>query len=173
MCMAMAGMMFSMVGAIANYANQVHQTEVYNAQAKQNAINASLAAQSQYQDNQKKFIYDSKELQQQGYQAEMKAKQAKGVAMASAGSSGIDASSLSVHDIIADLDQKNAVNLSNLSTKQDDKRDAYLSDNKTAYYQAQNRINSMPYKETPSPLGMILGIGQSLVGGMSSMGAFG
>lgn len=160
------GMGLQMAGQVAGFANQSHQTDLYNAAAKQNAINASLAAERQYEDEGRKFIYNSREIQQEGYQAAMKGRQAVGTTMASAGGAGFDASSISLSDIISSENQKTAQSIDNIKTKEDDQKNTLKSADDSSFAQAQGRINSMPYKASPSALGLAIGLGSDLVGGI-------
>lgn len=168
MCTPMAGIGIGMqmLGQVAGFAGQQHQTDLYNAAARQNAINASVAATHQYEDEGRKFIYNMREVQQEGYQAVMKGRQAVGTTVASAGGAGFDASSISVGDIISAENQKTAWSVDNIRTKQDDQKNVLKSSEDSEYAQAQGRINSMPFKEGPSALGLAIGLGSDIVGGI-------
>ena len=163
MCTPMAAIGFglSAISSVAGYGQQVADTKAYNAQAAQNAANASIAATHKYEDEGRRTAYDVQRLQQEGYKQAMEARRVKGSAIASAGSSGIDISSLSVGSILSDIDQQEAINESNTQTKMDDRTEAYKGNVQSYEAEAQGRINSMPFKATPSPLGAILGIAQA------------
>lgn len=155
-----------MVGQVAQFSNQQHQTDLYNAAAKQNGINASVAAERQYSDEAQKFIYNARQVQQEGYQAVMKGRQAVGQSIASAGAAGFDTSSLSVGDIISGENQKTQWSVDNMHTKMDDQKNALDSADQTYYGQAQGRTNSMPYKAPPSSLGLAIGLASDVAGGI-------
>lgn len=157
----------SMAGSVAQFAGQSQQTAQYNAAAKQNGINANVAAEHQFADEGRKYIYDMRELQQEGYAATMKGRQAVGTSIASAGASGFDASSFSVGDIISSENQKTAQSMDNIRTKQDDKGNALRSADDTIEAQTQGRINSMPGKAAPSALGLAIGLGSDIAGGLA------
>lgn len=154
--MAAIGFGVSAIGQAAGYAQSQQDTDNYNAQAKQNAINASVAASNKYADAGRQYAYDVMHTQQEGYNQAMKARQAHGSAVASAGSSGFEGAT--VNDVLNDIDQQEAINEANSQTKIDDKKQAYQGQVQSYEAEAQNRINSMPLKSDPSPLGAILGI---------------
>jgi hypothetical protein len=160
MCSPMAAVGFGLqaIGSVAGYGQQAADVKQANAEARQNAVNASVAASHQYEDEGRKLSYDTKALQQEGYNQAMEARRATGTAIASAGSSGLDVGSISVHSILSDIDQQEAINESNTQSKMDDKQEAYKANTISEKAQAQGRINSMPLKRKPSPLGAILGI---------------
>lgn len=160
MCDPMSAIGFGLSAAsqVAGFAGQQEQTDAYNAAAQQNAINAGVAASNKYADEGRSFVYDSKKNMQEGYKAVMSGRKARGTAVASAGSAGIDGSSLTLGDILSDINQESAVNLDNIAAKQDDMKSAFRSRVKSYEAEAQGRINSMPYKEGPSPLALGLNI---------------
>lgn len=149
------------LGQVASFAGAAAETANYNAAAEQNAINASLAMQSKTEDEQRRLSYDTKQNIQEGYDAVMKARQAKGTAIASAGSAGLDASSLSVDAILSNISNQEAMSELNTKDKIEDQIDAYRGRTKGYYYEAMGRINSMPPKAGPNPLGLAIGIAQS------------
>lgn len=163
MCTPLAAVGFglSAISSAAEYGQSVNDTKMYNSQAKQNAINASVAATHKYEDEGRKYAYDVKNVQQQGYKQAIAARQATGTAIASAGSSGIDGSSHTVQAILSDIDQQEAINEANSQAKIDDRKEGYSSAVESYEAEAQGRINSMPFKAKPSPLGAILGIATS------------
>lgn len=156
--MAAAGFGIQALGSATNFVSQLSATNAYNAAAQQNAMNASVAATRSYEDEGKKYAYNMRELQQQGYKAAMQGRQAQGAALASAGSVGFDASSLSVNSILAAEAQKTATNLDNVKTKQMDQLGAYDSATHSLEAQAQGRANSMPIKSGPNPLALGINI---------------
>lgn len=160
MCGPLAAIGFGLQAAsqVAGFAGQQQATDDYNAAARQNAINASLAMTHKTEDEQRRYAYDTKNNISQAYDAIMKARQAKGTAIASAGTAGLDASSLSVDSILSNIGNQEAESVNNFQAKQDDMEDAYRSRTRGYYYEAMGRINSMPFKRGPSPLGLGLGI---------------
>lgn len=163
MCIAAAGLGFGLqaLGQVASFAGAASETANYNAAAAQNAINASLAMTSKTEDEQRRLGYDNKQNIQEGFDAVMKARQAKGTAIASAGSAGLDASSLSVDAIVSNLANQEAMSELNTKAKVEDQVEAYRGRTKGYYYEAMGRINSMPPKAGPNPLGLAIGIAQS------------
>jgi hypothetical protein len=160
MCTPMAAIGFGLqaIGQVAGYGQSVADTKAYNSQAKQNAVNASVAASHNYELEGRRYSYDIRQMQQEGFQQAMKARQATGTAIASAGSSGLEGSGHTVNAILSDIDQQEAINEANTATKMEDRREGYTSAVQHYEAEAQGRINSMPLKSTPSPLGAILGI---------------
>jgi uncharacterized membrane protein len=149
----------SAAGQVAGFMGQQQATDAYNDSAKQNAINANLAATQQYTDEQRKTLADAKQTNQQGYQAAIQARQAVGAAKASVGSAGMDMSSLSVNSILSNLHNQEAQSEYAVQDRHDQEVAGYNSRTTGEEMQAQGRINSMPYKNSPSPLGLALGIG--------------
>lgn len=166
MCNPMAAIGFGLSAAsqVAGFSAQQQQTDAYNAAAQQNAINAGVAASNKYGDEQRSFVYDSKKNMQEGMKAVFASRKARGTALASAGSAGIDGSSISLGDILSDINQENALNLSNIKAKQEDATSAFRSNVKSYEAEAQGRINSMPYKEGPNPLALGLNIASAGLG---------
>ena len=164
MCTPVIGAVIGAAGQVASFAGQQQQTDAYNAAAMQNAQSASLAAANQYADEGRKMIYNTRQVQQEGFQAVMKGRQAVGTAEASAGASGIDASSLSLGPIINNLKAQTAQSVDNMQTKMDDINSVYTSESTTSQAQAQGRINSMPIKADPNPLSLGINIASDAVG---------
>jgi uncharacterized membrane protein len=162
-CTLAAGIGFGLqaIGSIAGFAGQQSQTDAYNATARQNAINASVAATHKYEDEGRRFVYNSKKNMQEAYDVSLKDRQARATAVASAGTAGFDGSSLSLNAILADMDNQDARNMSKVQTKEDDLHDTYSSNVQSYQAEALGRINSMPFKAGPSPLALGLGIMQS------------
>lgn len=163
MCSPMAAIGFGLSAAsqVAGFAGQQQATDEYNRTAAQNAVNAKVAAANAYGDEQLKYSYDSKKNAQEAYDAVMKARQAKGIVQASAGSAGFDASSLSVSDLVSEQSRAEARDHYNFLTKQEDMSNNYDSRTKSIKAQAEGRINSMPYKSGPSALALGIGIAKS------------
>lgn len=166
--LAVAGFAIQAAGAAANFAAQQQATDAYNQQAMVNARDASLAATRKYEDEGRRLGYDARRTQQEGYRATMKGREAIGTAVASAGSSGFDISSLSVGAILANEEQKLAQNLDSVRTEFDDMKDAYRGRVRGYEAEAQGRINSMPMKAGPNPLGLAINIAGAGLGAYRS-----
>lgn len=160
MCTPVAAIGFGLqaVSQVASFAGQQQQTDAYNAAAAQNAQNASLAAERQYEDQGRRFIYNNTKVLQEGQDAIFSARKARGALTASAGSAGIDASSLTVQSLLSESHSEEARSEYNADLKRQDSLNALKSANDEAYAQAQGRIASMPHKDGPSPLALGLGI---------------
>ncbi len=148
------GMGLQIAGSVAGFAGQQQATNDYNSAAMANARNASLAAQHQYEGEGRKLITDTAAINQEGFDAVMSARQARGQAEASAGSSGIDASSITVASILADMDAQEARSEFNTGLKREDAKYGYTENTRAIKAQAEGRINSMPTKRGPSPLAL-------------------
>lgn len=133
MCVELAGI----VGAVGSIA----QAQAQNAAAAANAQAASLAAQRKYDDLQRKYVYNARDTQQQGYKAAMDARDSAATAVASAGSSGVGG--ISVSNIFAAINQIGAENEARVRTKQDDLETSYKSEVDTAEAEARGRIASV------------------------------
>lgn len=136
----------------------VAQANAQNAASAANAQSASLAAQSKYDDQQRRFVFNSRSLQQEGYKAEMEKREAAGTAVASAGSSGVGG--ISVGSILAAVNQQGAENQARVRTKQDDLQSSYTSDVKTIEAEARNRTASV---QPANPMNLGLNILSSFV----------
>lgn len=164
---------FGALSSVASFAGESQAAAEYNNAARQNAVNASLAAQNKYEDAQRKYIYDSKATQKEGYQATLKGRSSVAVGRASAGSAGIDASSISLANLIAAEEQTAAENISRTRLKQEDLTDSFKSEVRSYEAEAKNRIASMPFKSGPNPLGLAIGIAGSVVKGGQEKGWWG
>ncbi|WP_316172970.1 hypothetical protein [Bradyrhizobium sp. SZCCHNRI2049] len=173
MCMMMAGMALGVIGAIGQYAAQKQATDDYNAQAAAAHRDAQYAATLKYKDLDSKYIYDNKALQQQGYKSALNNRESIATGVASSGAMGIDPGSITIGNLVAQNKQQEAQNESNLQDKMDDARAQRDGQMQSVQAEAQQRINSVPFKREPSPLGAILGIGTSLVKGMGGGGMSG
>jgi hypothetical protein len=162
--MSAIGFGLSAASQVAGFSAQQQQTDAYNAAARQNAINAGVAASNKYADEGRSYVYDSKKNMQEGMKAVFSGRKARGTAIASAGSAGIDGSSISLGDIVSDINNETALNLDNVAAKQDDMKHALVSNLKSYEAEARGRINSMPYKEGPSPFALGLNIASAGLG---------
>lgn len=145
----------AVLGAGLQIAGQVAGFAAQNQQSKQNAINASLAAQRKYEDTDRKFIYDTKAANQEGYKAIMEGREARGTAIASAGSSGVRVGSPTSAYILSNINSKIAQIEDNVRLKAEDRRMARSGDMKSIEAEAKNRIASVP---RPNPLALGLNI---------------
>lgn len=164
--MAALGLGMSAASSVVGFMGEQEKAKRHNEMVLQNAQNASLAASDKYTDEQKKYIYDSRQIQQEGYGAALKGRAAGATALASAGASGFDASSISVGALLAGEAQKTAQSLDNIKTKQDDLEASFQSRVKTAEAEAKARTNSMQMQAGPSPLALGLNIVNSGLGAM-------
>lgn len=133
MCVGIEGVVGA-VGAIA-------QANAQNQAAASNAQSASLAAQRKYDDLQRRFVYNSRATQQEGYSAAMKARESAGTAVASAGSSGVGG--VSIASVLANINQEGAENQARVRTKQDDLKASYTSQVDSVEAEARSRIASV------------------------------
>lgn len=170
MCMMMASMGLGMIGAIGQYAAQKQATDDYNAQAAAAHRDAMIAATNKYKDVDTKYIYDNKSLNQQGYKAALQARDSIATGVASSGAAGINPGSITIANLVSQTQQQAAQNEDNIQTKRDDSFAQLLGQGETIKAEAQQRINAVPFKREPSPLGMILGIAGAGVKGMSDNG---
>ena len=155
------GLALSIGSSVMAYQGQQKQAKAQNQMRQDNAINANIAAQRKYEDEGRKLTFDARQLQQDGYKAVMDTRKAQGTALASAGASGMDISSLSVSAILADQEQQLANSLSNVQTKLTDTKDAYNSRVSSYEAEAAGRANSIAPASGPSPLALGLNIASS------------
>jgi hypothetical protein len=168
--MMMAGMALGIVGAIGQYAAQKKATDDYNKQAAIAHRDAMIAGTNKYRDNDSKFIYDAKSLNQQGYKAALNGREEMAKGLASSGGMGIDPGSNTLDNLMSSSRQIAAQNEANVQTKRDENFDSRNNNAASITSEIQGRINAVPFKAQPSPLGMILGIANSAVGGMGGGG---
>lgn len=155
----------SIAGSVMQYQGQKSATDQYNQQAAINARDAQLAFANKTADINRNYIYDAKANQQEGYKNAMALRRGEGTIKASAGASGLDASSLSVDSILANERQIAAGNEAIINDRVDNLKSSRQSQVDTAMAEAQGRINSMPYKAGPNPLGLAINVAGDLVGG--------
>jgi hypothetical protein len=168
--MMMAGVALGAIGAIAQYQQQKQATDDYNAQAAVAHRDAMIAATNKYKDIDSKYRYDAKSINQDGYKAALNAREEIAKGVASSGSMGLAYGSNTLDDLMGQSRQVAAQNEANIQTKRDQNFDTVVNNGQTIQAEAQQRINSVPFKRDPSPLGMILGIANSAVGGMGGGG---
>ena len=159
--LAAASFAVSSAGAVVGYEGQVDATNAANAQAAAAHRNAGLAATRQYEDAQRKYEYEARSTQQQGNQAAMAGRAAIAQGVAAAGASGIDAGSISVTDILNEQRRQTALNLQNVSSRQSDLNQAFISEGRAIEQQAQGRIDSTPFQSGPSKLALMIDVGKA------------
>lgn len=143
------------------YEGQVAATDAQNQVNARAHQNASLAAQYQYEEAQRKFIYESRENQQKGFEAAMQGREALSTGAAQAGASGLDMASISIGDLLNEQRRQTAQNLQNINTRQEDLTQAFTGDVKGAQMQAQSRIDATPFQSGPSKLGLMIGLAKT------------
>jgi len=146
----------SIGSSVAGFVGQQQAAGAANTASLANAQSANIAAQGKYEDEQRKYIYDSRALQQQGYDATLKGREAVATGVATAGSSGV--SGISVENILAAARQQTAENISRVNTKQDDLFNSYQSRVDTYEAEALGRQAAAPMRSGPSPLALGLNI---------------
>jgi hypothetical protein len=149
---------------------QKQATDDYNAQAAAAHRDALIAATNKYKDIDSKYIFDAKSLNQDGYKAALQARESLATGVASSGAMGFNPGSITIGNLVAQTQQQGAQNEANIQTKRDDARQQLVGQGESIEAEAAQRINSTPFKREPSPLGMVLGIGTSLVKGFSGNG---
>lgn len=147
--------------SVASFAGQQSATDSYNAQAAAAQRDAQIATANKYTDVQRKYQYDAKSLNQQGYTAAMKGRAEVASGIASAGASGIAGGSLTLDNLIAASRQTAAENEARIQNKRDDATDALIGNFKSIEAEGKQRINSTPFKEGPNPLGLAIGLATS------------
>lgn len=157
------GFGLSAAGQVAGFAGEQEATKEYNRAAAQNRMNALVAANRQYADIDRSFIYNTTKDRMEAYDTVMDARKAASVVAASGGSSGFDARSLSVGDLLSEYDREQGETDARFGLKLDDRKSARNSNIEETRAQAEGRINSMPFKAGPSPLALGLGIANSAV----------
>lgn len=162
------GFGLSAAGQVAQFAGQSQATDEYNKAAAQNRLNALVAANNKYADTDRSYIYDSTKNRMEAYDKIMQARKAAGMVKASGGSSGFDASSLTVGDLLSEYDRDQGETTSRFGLKQEDLESSRTSRVESYRAEAEGRINSMPFKSGPSPLALGLGIASSALDGVKS-----
>lgn len=141
-----------------SFAGQVSATNAYNAQASVAHRDAEIAATNKYNDLQRKYTYDTKGVNQEGYKAALKGRSEVASGIASAGAAGIAPGSLTLDALINAANQTTAENENRIQAKRDDMQDALRGNMESVRAEAQQRINSTPYKEGPNPLGLAINL---------------
>lgn len=154
MCTLMAAL--GAASSAVSFMGQVQATNAYNAQAAAAHRDARIAATNKYADEQRRMIYNQKGLNQQGYQAAMKGREATATGIASAGATGVAGGSVTLDNLIAASLQQTAENEARVQTKREDYEESFRGAVKSYEAEAQQRINSMPFKQGPNPLGLMI-----------------
>jgi len=154
MCTLMAALGVASAGV--NFMGQMQATNAYNAQAAAAHQEARLAAERKYADEQRRMFYDQKNLNQEGYKAVRQGRAAAATGIASAGAGGIAAGSGTLDNLLAAAYQDTAENEARVQTKRDDLKQSYIGRVDSYEAEARQRISSMPFKQGPNPLGLII-----------------
>jgi hypothetical protein len=152
------------------FMGQAQATNEYNAQAAAAHRDARIAAANKYGDLQRQFNYDAKSTNQEGYKAAMKARAEQGTLVASSGAAGVAGGSITLENLIAMSQQVGAENEARIQAKRDDNKEGFIAKGETVKAEAQQRINSMPFKEGPNPLGLAINFASAAVQGGQSAG---
>lgn len=160
----------SAMGAVAKYSSDSQATAEYNAQAAAAHRDADIAATNKYKDLSTKYVYDAKSLNNDAYKATLKGRAELATGVASAGAVGIAPGSLTLNNLVAATRQQMANNESNISDKRDDNKETLVGADASVQAEAQQRINSMPFKAGPNPMTAALGVASAVVGGFQSVG---
>lgn len=166
MCMMAAAPLLGVASSVAGFAAEQQAVNAHNAATAQAHMDARWAAAQKYDDEGRRFRYDAKSLRKEAYNAIVKGREAVSTALASSGSAGISANSVSLGTIIAMERRKTAENAENANAKFDDMRASYVSKTESYRSEAQSRINSMPFKAGPNPLSLVIGIAGGLANGV-------
>jgi hypothetical protein len=153
-------------GSIVQFAGQAQATNDYNAQAAAAHRDARIAAVNKYGDIQRRYNYDAKANNQEGYKAALKGRAEIATGMASAGSAGIAGGSITLENLESMSRQIAAENETRVQTKRDDLRESFLGQGQSIQAEASQRINSMPFKRGPSPLGLAINLASAGVQGL-------
>lgn len=165
MCTLMAAV--AAAGSAVQFMGQVQATNAYNAQAAAAHRDAGIAASNKYGDIQRRYEYDAKATNQEGYKAALKGRSEAATGIASAGSAGISGGSITLQNLEAMSRQMAAENEARVQTKREDLRESFIGQGQSIQSEAQGRINSMPFKAGPNPLGLAISLASAGVTGMA------
>lgn len=168
MCTIAAALMAA--SSAVQFAGQVQATNAYNAQAAAAHRDAGIAASNKYGDLQRRYTYETKATNQEGYKAALRQRSEQGSLVASAGSAGIAGGSLTLDNLIAASRQVGAENEARVQAKRDDSQEALIGQFDSVRAEAQQRINSMPFKAGPNPLGLAINLASAAAGGAQTAG---
>ena len=144
--------------SVVKFGQEKSATDAYNSQAAAAHRDAQMAAGYKYKDSQNKYNFDAKGTNQEGYKAALKARAELGSLQASAGASGIAAGSLTLDNLESMSRQVAAENEARVDLKRDDAKESLVGQLTGIESEAKQRINSMPFKAGPSPLGLAIGL---------------
>ena len=167
MCMMAMAPLMAVASSVVGFMGEQQATNAHNAATAQAHMDARAAAANKYDDEGRRFRYDAKSLKKEAYKAVVKGREAVATAIASSGSSGVSAGSISLNNIIAHERRKTADNVYAADAKFEDMQASYVSKTESYRAEAQSRINSMPFKEGPNPLSLVVGIAGGLAKGFA------
>lgn len=147
----------------AQYVAGVNEANATNANNLQQQMDSGLAAGWQYADENRRFAYNSKALQQEGYDLAIKSRENVATGITSAASSGVGG--LTLGSLVADAKQKGAENQNRIQTKREDLRSSLASNIQSIYAQNKSVINATPMDSGPSALGLAIDMGTAYVTG--------
>lgn len=153
MCTAMA-----LLGTAMSAAGQVMAANAQNAAAEQNAVNANVAAGHKYAEEGRQLTQEARRANVEAYDKVMQARRAKGTALASTGSAGLDLSSASVNAIISGMNNDAALSEMNYQDNVENMKAGYIGRTKGAYHEARGRVASVP---KANPGNLAIGIASS------------
>jgi hypothetical protein len=163
----------SAASAAVSFAGQAQATSDYNKQAAAAHRDARIAAANKYGDLQRRYNYDARANNQEGYKAAMKGRAELATGITSGGSAGIAGGSITLANLESMSRQIAAENEARVGLKRDDLKDTFIGQGDSVRAEAQQRINSMPFKQGPNPLGLAINFAQAGVQGMGGIQGFG
>lgn len=158
----------SAAGSVVSFAGKQQAVDDYNANAAVAHRDASLAAQYKYEQEAQRNRYDAKDILIKGFEAVLKGREARATAIASAGASGFDTSSITISSLIDQEANKSARNEAVIKDQLDDLAESYVSRTKGYQMEAQGRINTTPFKSGPNPLELAIDLAGSAFKGYSA-----
>ena len=156
MCDPVSAMMAAQ--SAVKFAGEASAANAYNANAAAAHRDAGIAASIKYGDLQRRYVYEAKGLNQEGYKNQLKGRSEAATLTASAGSAGIAGGSITLENLLAQSAQIKAENESRIQTKRDDSMEAFMAQGDSVKAEAQQRINSTPFKDGPNPLGLAINL---------------
>ena len=145
----------AILGTAVSAAGQIMAANAQNQAAEQNAQNANMAAAHKYAEEGRRMTVEARRAVVDGYGKVMQARQAKGTALASTGSAGLDLSSASVNAIISGMNNEAAQSEMNFQDNVDELRAGYLGNTRGYYHEAKSRGAAVP---KANPANVALGI---------------
>ena len=154
MCDPVSAMMAAQ--SAVKFAGEASATKAYNTNAAAAHRDAGIAASNKYGDIQRRFNYDAKATNQEGYRAALKARSEAATGISSAGSAGIAGGSITLANLEAMSRQMAAENESRVRTKREDLQESFIGQGQSIEAEARGRIASLPFKAGPSPLNLAI-----------------